>query len=233
MLVVVAAAVLPPLMNHAALSQEEAALAPSNTSAGTHVLVSALGSTLHVHCIGAGSPSVLLEAPAGTGGASLLQPLLPSLLTAFNAKTPRNGASDDFENIKGTVCVYDRAGLAGSGIAERVATARAASVHASGGAQGGPPPRKSQAGTAERASEDLYAVLHGVQLPRPRVVVGVGYGALVARFAAQLYEGEIDGLVLLDPLSEVLFAQQSAKPETKPRGATSLTGFTERWCVWV
>jgi hypothetical protein len=279
---------LPAILNHAAVMQEETHVLTHHP----HALHSARSSSgpLHYVCLGVGPPSLVIEAPAGTGGASALSSaaltaIAQELRDAMREKVEKEGreeeASDDEDEededllILPRVCVYDRAGLALSGMRARASqhptqtpqaqtlaqaqtqTQTQTQTHTmpserqahSSKAERTPEPsdgseaaqqRENEAdgearlyddglhgsklpygetsgrsGTAETASEHLHDVLKRMAVQRPLVLLGVGYGALVSRFYAQLYEGQVDALVLLDPLSEDLL--QAGEP------------FAERW----
>jgi pimeloyl-ACP methyl ester carboxylesterase len=75
------------------------------------------------------------------------------------------------------VVVYDRAGI--------------------GGSDAGAAPR-----SAERIARELHALLEGLGVRPPYVLVGHSLGGLHIRFFAQLYPGDVAGLVFLDPTTE-------------------------------
>lgn len=75
------------------------------------------------------------------------------------------------------VVLYDRAGVGGSGR--------------------GPEPR-----TGERVARELHALLEGLGVEPPYVLVGHSLGGLHIRFFASLYPGEVAGFVFVDPTTE-------------------------------
>ncbi|CAG5128197.1 unnamed protein product [Candidula unifasciata] len=78
------------------------------------------------------------------------------------------------------VCVYDRAGL---GFSDRPLV-------------------------SEQMGEDIHKLIStSSQQPRPLILVGAELGALVAQFYAHIYESDVLGLVLVNPLHEDLFEQ--------------------------
>ena len=51
---------------------------------------------------------------------------------------------------------------------------------------------------------DLHALVEAAKIATPFVIVGHSYGGLVVRLYAMTYPGDVDGMVLVDPLSEYL-----------------------------
>jgi pimeloyl-ACP methyl ester carboxylesterase len=110
---------------------------------------------LHLYCVGDGSPTVLLEAPAaGTAAAwSDVQQPLAGMTRA---------------------CSYDRSGLGWSEAGDR--------PHDPG-----------------RVPEELRTLLTAARENGPFIVAGHGLGAAYARMYAARPDGEVVGLVLVDP----------------------------------
>jgi pimeloyl-ACP methyl ester carboxylesterase len=83
----------------------------------------------------------------------------------------------------------------------------------------------------ERHASDLAAVVHALDLGRPRVVAH-SYGACVALLAAIRHPGSIRALVLAEPPAVTLFVHVPPKPSellwlfvTQPRTATAILRF--------
>src|SRR5262249_14316459 len=72
--------------------------------------------------------------------------------------------------------------------------------------------------TAGQVVDELRELMKAVELPGPYILVGHSLGGLYARRYAQLFPGEVTGLVLLDPRHEALNAQMPRQPNDK-RGA--------------
>jgi len=51
----------------------------------------------------------------------------------------------------------------------------------------------------QEITTNLHAMLDGLQVPKPIILVGHSFGGLIARFYANSFPGEIAGLVLIDP----------------------------------
>ncbi len=112
------------------------------------------GYSLHIHCTGEGSPTVVVD--AGNGDFSLgwsgIQPEV--------AKSTR-------------ICTYDRAGY--------------------GWSDPSPKPR-----TAKVMAEELHALLVGAGIESPYILVGHSLGGHNVRMFADLYAGEVEGIILVD-----------------------------------
>ncbi|KAK6168011.1 hypothetical protein SNE40_021921 [Patella caerulea] len=93
------------------------------------------------------------------------------------------------------VCIYDRAGV---GFSERPSM-NASRINET---------RSGQPFTVERMAADLNRLItSSSQQPRPFILVGAELGATVAQFYTQIFESDVSGLVLINPLSDVLFEQ--------------------------
>jgi pimeloyl-ACP methyl ester carboxylesterase len=58
---------------------------------------------------------------------------------------------------------------------------------------------------------DIHALVAAAKIETPFVIVGHSYGGLIARLYAMTYPDDVDGLVLVDALSEFLRAAESAE----------------------
>ncbi|XP_067665448.1 uncharacterized protein [Haliotis asinina] len=139
------------------------------------------GQKLFMMCEGKGPPTVILDAPTG---------MTSDVWTLVWPKLSKHAK----------VCIYDRAGL---GFSERPY------INQSQTAEERKYTRNQwQPYTGERMVDDfnqLFTV--SSQQPQPFILVGAELGALVSMFYTQLYEGNVLGLVLINPLSERLFEQ--------------------------
>jgi pimeloyl-ACP methyl ester carboxylesterase len=103
-----------------------------------------------------------------------------------------------------TTCCYDRAGLGWSDLAE------------------GPY-------DAEQIVEDLAALLDGLILPGPYVLVGHSYGGLLVRLFAERYPAKVAALVLIDPVLACHWARPDAGRARVKRHGVRMA----RWCGWL
>jgi len=140
------------------------------------------GYRLYLQCIGAGSPTVVLE--AGLGSPSEVWGLVQPGVARFTR-----------------VCAYDRAGVGGSDAGPRPRTSGTivAALHTLlrragvGGSDAGPRPRTS--GTIVAA---LHTLLRRAGVGGPYVLVGHSIGGFHARLYAHRYPREVAGMVLVD-----------------------------------
>ena len=58
---------------------------------------------------------------------------------------------------------------------------------------------------------DLHALVVAAKIATPFVIVGHSYGGLVVRLYAMTYPGDVDGMVLVDPLSEYLRSAETPR----------------------
>jgi pimeloyl-ACP methyl ester carboxylesterase len=65
--------------------------------------------------------------------------------------------------------------------------------------------------TAGDSVADLHALVAAAGIATPFVIVGHSYGGLVVRLYAMTYPGDVDGMVLVDALSEGLRAAETPK----------------------
>ncbi|XP_076437551.1 uncharacterized protein LOC143276788 [Babylonia areolata] len=177
--------IVPPFINYAALQRENTELKP--TSGELYDV--GWGRKMFLQCSGKGPPTVILDAPTGTTSDvwSLVRPKIEK---------------------HARVCVYDRAGL---GFSERpvqnvttplAATAADADATAADTTQHA----RGQPFTAESMTEDLYRLItSSSQQPQPFIFVGAELGALVSQFYTLMFDRDVLGLVLLNPLPETLF----------------------------
>jgi pimeloyl-ACP methyl ester carboxylesterase len=83
-------------------------------------------------------------------------------------------------------CSYDRAGFGWSTTGDRAAAC-----------------------TLHQITENLHALLHAMDVPRPYILVAHSFGGYIVRSYAQKFSGEIAGLVLVDPLTPEEWVQAS------------------------
>lgn len=106
--------------------------------------------------------------------------------------TPAPGKPDVFSAVAGftRVCAYDRPGTP----------------------LGKKPSRSDpvpQPVTAGDSASDLHALVAVAGIATPFVIVGHSYGGLVVRLYAMTYPGDVDGMVLVDALTEGLRAAET------------------------
>ena len=65
--------------------------------------------------------------------------------------------------------------------------------------------------TAAASVADLHALVEAAKIETPFVIVGHSYGGLVVRLYAMTYPQDVDGMVLVDALSEFLRAAETAE----------------------
>uniref|UniRef100_A0A2C9M4K3 acylglycerol lipase n=1 Tax=Biomphalaria glabrata TaxID=6526 RepID=A0A2C9M4K3_BIOGL len=171
---------IPPFLNYASLQRESLELKPEG-----ELYDVGWGQKLFLSCRGKGPPTVVLDAPTGMSS---------DVWTLVAAKLA------DHANV----CIYDRAGL---GFSERplnksnTTPDQASHINFNDFSNW-------NAFTVERMADDLYKLLTtSSQQPRPIIFVGAELGAVVSQFYAHLYESDILGLILVNPLSEDLFQQ--------------------------
>jgi len=139
------------------------------------------GQKLFLSCNGTGLPTVILDAPTGM------------------SSDVWHSIANDLALVT-KVCVYDRAGL---GFSDRPfqnyssdsAESKSTDID------------RWQPSTVERMADDLHKLItYSSQQPRPLLLVGAELGALVAQFYAQIYEGDVTDVILVNPLAENLFS---------------------------
>ncbi|ESO93742.1 hypothetical protein LOTGIDRAFT_228523 [Lottia gigantea] len=136
------------------------------------------GQNLFMKCHGVGPPTVLLDSPTGMTS-DVWSKVWPEV--SKHAK----------------VCVYDRAGL---GFSDRPSLNSSKTNETNS--------REWQPFTVERMAADLHRLItSSSQQPKPFIIVGAELGATVAQFYTQMYESDIVGLILINPLTETLFEQ--------------------------
>jgi pimeloyl-ACP methyl ester carboxylesterase len=118
-------------------------------------LIDVGGHKLHISCTGSGSPTVILEAGLGLPAAEMSGWIQPGVATVTR------------------VCVYDRAGMGWSELAET--------------------PRDGVA-----TATDLHTLLNRAEIDGPYVLAGHSSGGVYAQVFAAQYPDEVAGLVLLD-----------------------------------
>lgn len=171
--------IIPPFLNYASIQKEVRELIPEKGS----LYDVGWGQKMFKLCEGQGPPTVIFESPGG------MTSDVWSLIYPQVAKIAR-------------VCVYDRAGL---GFSERPLTN---ATEADGTDAKSNYKNKWFPFTVERMADDLYHLMTvSSQEPQPFILVGAELGALVSQFYAQMFEGQVLGMVLINPLSEDLFEQ--------------------------
>ncbi|XP_060062563.1 uncharacterized protein LOC132543120 [Ylistrum balloti] len=173
--------IVPPLLNYASLQKEIKELKPTPGE----LYDVGWGQKMFKMCQGKGPPTVIFDAPGGQTSD------VWALIWPNVAKNAR-------------VCVYDRAGL---GFSERPLI----NVTDQDGKDSKNNYRNRwQPFTVERMADDLNHLLTvSSQEPQPFIFVGAELGALVAQFYSQMFENQILGMVLINPLSDDLFEQDS------------------------
>ncbi len=148
------------------------------------------GRRMYMECLGSGSPTVLLEAGLRTRGdywsrKDLVRATATPVMTGVARFT--------------RVCAYDRPGTTIGVAAKDYSRSDPARM-----------PR-----TAGDAVRDLHALLRVGRLPKPYVLVGHSFGGLIVRLYAATYPHEVEGLVLVDALSEQLRPHMTALRQWK------------------
>jgi len=169
---------VPPFLNYASLQREAIELKP----AGEQYDIG-WGQKLFLSCQGQGPPTVVLDAP--TGMSSDVWSEVASKLSKL-----------------ANVCVYDRAGI---GFSDRPLNRTGVTDAENAGFKQAD---RWQPFTAERMVDDLRKLItSSSQQPTPVILVGAELGAVVSQFYAHIYEQEILGLVLVNPLPDEIFQQ--------------------------
>lgn len=172
--------VIPPFLNYAALQREVSILKPDG-----ELYDIGWGQKLFLSCKGKGAPTVVLDAPTGMN--SDVWSLVVDKVAKYS-----------------TVCVYDRAGL---GFSDRPYQNR---TESDGQESNSNYRNRWFPFTGERMVEDLHQLItRSSDHPKPFLLVGAELGALVAQFYAHMFESDIMGLILINPLSEDLFLQDN------------------------
>lgn len=174
--------IVPPLLNYASLQREGKELRPEQGE----LYDVGWGQKIFKMCQGEGPPTVVFDAPGGQTSD------VWTLIWPHIAKNAR-------------ICVYDRAGL---GFSERPMVNRSEPEDGDLGESDTNFRDRWQPFTVERMADDLNHVLTvSSQEPQPFILVGAEMGALVAQFYAQMSDGQVVGMVLINPLSDSLFDQ--------------------------
>jgi pimeloyl-ACP methyl ester carboxylesterase len=71
--------------------------------------------------------------------------------------------------------------------------------------------------TVPEEAADLHALLRGLGVPPPYILVARSYGSIIARLYTSLYPGEVAGIVLVDGTHEQQVARWGAVDSTYPR----------------
>jgi pimeloyl-ACP methyl ester carboxylesterase len=156
---------------------------------------------MYLECSGTGSPTVVLISGKGNGAADwseVLDPADPEHHADYDAVAWGKGnlhKSDSavFPMVSRftRVCAYDRPGtrLAGPDQSTPVA----------------------QPHPVDQAADDLHRLLTAAGEPGPYVLVPHSYGGLVATHFARTWPEDVDGLVMVDTVTELM--RQVASPE--------------------
>lgn len=169
---------VPPFLNYASLQREAVELKPVGEQYDI-----GWGQKLFLSCQGQGPPTVVLDAPTGMSS---------DVWSAVASKLSKIA----------NVCVYDRAGI---GFSDRPLNR---STVTDAEAAGFKDADRWQPFTAERMVDDLRKLISSSsQQPTPIILVGAELGAIVAQFYAHIYEQDILGLVLVNPLPDGIFEQ--------------------------
>jgi pimeloyl-ACP methyl ester carboxylesterase len=131
------------------------------------------GRQLYLECHGTGAPTVIFEAGLRSRGDIWNWSVMGAGTGVFPRVAPFTRA-----------CIYDRPGT----LAHFPYVSRSDPV---------PMPR-----TTGEIAIDLHALLAAAGVPGPYVLVGASTGGLIARQYAAYYPAEVDGLVLVDAISE-------------------------------
>lgn len=171
--------IVPPFLNYAALQREGTVLKPEG-----ELYDVGWGQKLFLSCQGKGPPTVVLDAPTGMNSDAWA--LVVDKLVNYSR-----------------VCVYDRAGLGFSDRPYKNSTEHDGTESRSNYRNRWNP------FTAERMVDDLHQLItRSSDQPKPFLLVGAELGALIAQFYARMFESDVMGLVLVNPLSDDLFLQE-------------------------
>jgi pimeloyl-ACP methyl ester carboxylesterase len=137
------------------------------------------GRTIHLHCEGAGSPTIVLESGYHDNAHlwSEAEPSAPAVGPAVLAGLARSNR----------VCAYDRPGTLDYSKQPPTITNRSSAV---------PMPR-----SAADVVADLHATLAAARIRGPYVLVAHSLGGLFALLYARTYSAQVRGLVLVDAFS--------------------------------
>ncbi|GFR77914.1 alpha/beta hydrolase domain-containing protein 14A, partial [Elysia marginata] len=171
---------IPPFLNYASLQREVVELKPQG-----ELYDVGWGRKMFLSCHGKGTPTVVLDAPTG---------LNSDVWTLVVKKLQEHT----------NVCVYDRAGL---GFSDRPLN-QSASAKQSDSQLNVNSAHQGTLFTVESMAEDLHTLISSSsEQPRPLILVGAELGSLVAQFYTHLYDTDVLGLVLVNPLPEDLFTE--------------------------
>ncbi|KAL8572158.1 hypothetical protein ACOMHN_057833 [Nucella lapillus] len=171
--------IMPPFLNYAALQREGEQLRPTEGE----LYDVGWGRKMYLMCSGKGPPTVVLDAPTGMTSDvwSLVWPRLQ-------------------EHTR--VCVYDRAGL---GFSERP-THNVSHPPSPDANDDFAQHAKAQPFTVESMAEDLHRLVRASSdQPSPFIMVGAELGGVVSQFYTLLFDRDVLGVVLVNPLPETLF----------------------------
>jgi pimeloyl-ACP methyl ester carboxylesterase len=159
------------------------------------------GRKMYLACRGAGSPTVVLISGKGNGAADwseVLDPADPEHDADYDAVAWGKGnlhKSDSavFPMVSRftRVCAYDRPGTRLDGPDQSTPV--------------------TQPHPADQAADDLHRLLTAAGEPGPYLLVPHSYGGLVATLFARTWASEVDGLVMVDTVTQLM--RQVASPE--------------------
>jgi pimeloyl-ACP methyl ester carboxylesterase len=159
------------------------------------------GRKMYLACRGAGSPTVVLISGKGNGAADwseVLDPADPEHDADYDAVAWGKGnlhKSDSavFPMVSRftRVCAYDRPGTRLDGPDQSTPV--------------------TQPHPADQAADDLHRLLTAAGEPGPYLLVSHSYGGLVATLFARTWASEVDGLVMVDTVTQLM--RQVASPE--------------------
>lgn len=173
---------IPAILNYAALNRENAVLQPQDGA----LYNVGWDQKIFLQCKGSGVPTVVLDAPIGETSDvwQLVQPLVSNYTT---------------------VCIYDRAGL---GYSDRPYVNT--TFHFGDSSPAAKERDRTTPYTVERMADDLNRLLnYASNQPKPLLLVSSDYSTVVSRFYALLYEQDVAGLLLINPMAEALFTSGS------------------------
>eukprot|EP00731_Ephydatia_muelleri_P010724 Em0005g1310a len=176
------ALLVPAILNYAALNRENALLQPQD---GVQYNIG-WNQKIFLQCKGNGTPTVILDAPIGETSDvwQLVQPLVSKHTT---------------------VCTYDRAGLGYSDRPYENTTSYAGDSSPAARDRDRTTPY-----TVERMVDDLNRLLnYASNQPKPLILVSSDFSTVVSRFYTLLYEQDVVGLLLINPMAEKMFTTRA------------------------
>ncbi|MFE4499649.1 alpha/beta fold hydrolase [Rhodococcus sp. NPDC056743] len=139
------------------------------------------GRSMYLTCKGTGSPTVVFVSGRSDRA---------DIWKTVTEPNPTDTAVFDGVAETTRVCAYDRPGTV-TITGEQVEPSRSTPV--------------PQPTTAADGARDLHDLLSAADVPGPYVLVAHSWGGLIARLYADSYPTDVDGLVLVDTLTELLY----------------------------